>query len=280
MQKDEKKVLSRRTYRERQKVHLDLWQFAEEHPYVSVGAIVMALFLAMAHLWVFLGIWFLLVIGVIVYIGYDRNSKRTLRLEVKLTGARKLRLLKAIQLGGSIVMFLAAYMRRIVSINFQSAGAQDSFQILQGFLQTNNQYAQQGSRLLNLLNSFLGNGLFAQYRYATSSAQFMSDASGRWIVIWIFALMIAPAICFLSQFLREPYSRRMSLITSAISVGLFALTPSVIHRLVIQYAINHQMNQAVVSNAFSVGPMAYIAIVCSLIVFTLSLYRCVKHDQF
>ena len=202
-------------------------------------------------------------------------------MEFKLGGNKTLHLLKALQLGASMIMFLSTYMRQVVTINFQTTGSQDMLKMLQGAAaSTNNVYAAQGANVVGLLDSLLGGSLWGTYRYATNSGQFMNDPAGRWIMIWTFLLMVAPAICVLAQFFREPYSRRAMLVGSGISTVLFVLTPTMINRWAYQFAINHQINPAQIGQMFSVGYMAYFGMGCSILVFVIAIIRSIKRDKF
>ncbi len=145
---------------------------------------------------------------------------------------------------------------------------------------TNNVYAAQGANAVGLLDNLLGGSLWGTYRYAANSGQFMNDSAGRWIMIWTFLLMVAPAICVLAQFFREPYSRRAMLVGSGISTVLFILTPTLIHQWANQFAINHQINTAQIGQMFSVGYMAYFGMGCSILVFVIAIIRSIKRDNF
>ncbi|MCH3905059.1 MAG: cytochrome C5 [Lactobacillus sp.] len=234
----------------------------------------------MAKWWIGAVIVAIVAIIAVVYILHSKNPAGTLSVEFRMGGSQKLHVLQAIQMGAACIMFLAAYMRKIVKIDFQAAGSKDSLQMLQGLLQNNNSYAQQGASFINRLNQLLGNTLFSQYRYATSSAQFMNDPAGRWMMVWIFLLMLAPAVCVLSQFLREPYARRTCLWASVGSTLILCLTPIVMNHLVAQFAANHQVSVAAIQPAFAVGGGAFWAGLCSIIVLGISIYREVKQDRF
>ncbi|MBP2058178.1 phosphatidylglycerophosphate synthase [Lactobacillus colini] len=279
----EKRRLTREEYRQKVEKNskLNVWDLCLDRPYVSVAFIILAIFFIMIKWW--LG---LLILGVafiisILTIAHSRNPEKTLSIEFRLGGSRILNLLKAIQIGASLLLFLATYMRQVVSINFQTAGSQDALNLLQGAAaSTNNAYAAEGANAVGVLNNLLGGSLLGTYRYAASSAQFMNDSGGRAIMIWIFFLMLAPAICVLAQFFREPYSRRALLVGSGSSMVLFALTPILIRHWAGVYAVNHQISQAQINQAFSVGYMAYIAIICSIVVFVIAVYRSIKQDNF
>jgi hypothetical protein len=277
-----RRPMTRAAYREQEARHhqVNFWRLIADRPYVSVACFVLLLVAILAHWWLFL-ILLLIVMAVgIAYILHSKDPDHVLSLEFHMSGSGKLNMLKAIQLGASCIMFLMAYMRKIVSIDFQKAGASDSFQIVQGLLQNNgNGYAQRGSQALGQLNGLLGNGLFSQYRYATSSAQFMADPNGRWLMVWTFLLMLVPAVCVLAQFFREPYARNATLVAAIISVILFAVTPSFIRREVVAFGATHNIPEAAVSQAFSVGSGTYIAIFCGLIVLAIAIYRVVKKDN-
>lgn len=190
-------------------------------------------------------------------------------------------MLRALELGSSVVMFLATYMKQVVSVDFSSAGSTDSFQIIQGMLSNNGgYYGQRGSYFLNLLNTVTGGQLWSSYRYATNSAQMMSSNSGRWIIIWIMLLMIAPAFCVLAQFFKEPYSRNATLVTSLITTVSFVLTPVLMRRWVVGYAMENQMAREAANNAVHIGTMAYVGMGCSIMVLIIAIYRFVKQDNF
>lgn len=275
--------LTREQYRQHVVAHSkqNIWDLALDRPYISVAVVVLAIIFVMAQWWLGLIVLILLAIAGLFFIAYSKNPAKTLSIEFRIGGSKKLNFLKAIQLGASMVMFLSTYMRQVVVINFQNAGSQDSLKLIQGAAaQTNNAYATQGANLVGVLDNLLGGSLWGTYRYATNSAQFMSDPAGRWIMIWTFLLMLAPAICVLAQFFREPYSRRAMLVGSASATILFTLTPFLIKRWGNQYGINHQMNAIQVSQMFSVGYMAYFAIVCAIIVLVIAIYRISKKDKF
>ncbi|KRL80268.1 d-ala,d-ala ligase [Lactobacillus ultunensis DSM 16047] len=262
-------------------VKLNFWNIFSDRPYVSVAIIVLALFFIMIKLWWGLAILLLLVIAGIFIIGHSHHPNRVLSLEFHLKASRKLSMLRAFELGGSVVMFLATYMKQVVSVDFSSAGSTDSFQILQGALSNNGgYYGQQGSYFLSLLNTVTGGQLWSSYRYATNSAQMMSSNSGRWIIIWIMLLMIAPAICVLAQFFREPYSRNTTLVTSLITTVSFILTPVLMRKWVVGYAMENQITRTVANNAVHIGTMAYVGMACSILVLIIAIYRFVKQDNF
>ena len=108
----------------------------------------------------------------------------------------------------------------------------------------------------------------------------MNSHAGVDIILWILLLMIAPAFCVLAQFFKEPYSRNTALVSSLIASIMLTLTPSVMRRLVISYGIENQMSIQAAQSAFSVGPMAYLAILCAYAVLIISIYRVIKHDDF
>lgn len=262
-------------------VKLNFWNIFSDRPYVSVAIIVLALFFIMIKLWWGLAILLLLVIAGIFIIGHSHHPNRVLSLEFHLKASRKLSMLRAFELGGSVVMFLATYMKQVVSVDFSSAGSTDSFQILQGALSNNGgYYGQQGSYFLSLLNTVTGGQLWSSYRYATNSAQMMSSNSGRWIIIWIMLLMIAPAICVLAQFFREPYSRNTTLVTSLITTVSFILTPVLMRKWVVGYAMENPITRTVANNAVHIGTMAYVGMACSILVLIIAIYRFVKQDNF
>lgn len=260
---------------------LNFWDIFADRPYVSVAVIVVAIFLIMTKMWwgllILLG---LVIIGIIV-IGHSHHPDQVLSLEFKMQASRKLSTLRAIQFGASITMFLATYMKQVVTVNFSSAGSTDSFQVITGVLSNRGgSYGQQGTYFLNLLNTFTGGNLWSSYRYATNSAQMMNSPAGRNIVMWILLLMIAPAFCVLAQFFKEPYSRNASLIASIVSAVSFGLTPILMRRWIVSYAMENQMSEVAANNAVTIGGMAYVAIMCSFIVLAISIYRFVKKDNF
>lgn len=262
-------------------VKLNFWNIFSDRPYVSVAIIVLALFFIMIKLWWGLIVLLIAVIAGIYVIGRSHHPNRVLSLEFHMKASRKLSMLRAFELGGSVVMFLATYMKQVVSVDFSSAGSTDSFQIIQGMLSNNGgYYGQRGSYFLNLLNTVTGGQLWSSYRYATNSAQMMSSNSGRWIIIWIMLLMIAPAFCVLAQFFKEPYSRNATLVTSLITTVSFVLTPVLMRRWVVGYAMENQMAREAANNAVHIGTMAYVGMACSIMVLIIAIYRVVKQDNF
>lgn len=262
-------------------VKLNFWNIFSDRPYVSVAIIVLALFFIMIKLWWGLIVLLIAVIAGIYVIGRSHHPNRVLSLEFHMKASRKLSMLRAFELGGSVVMFLATYMKQVVSVDFSSAGSTDSFQIIQGMLSNNGgYYGQRGSYFLNLLNTVTGGQLWSSYRYATNSAQMMSSNSGRWIIIWIMLLMIAPAFCVLAQFFKEPYSRNATLVTSLITTVSFVLTPVLMRRWVVGYAMENQMAREAANNAVHIGTMAYVGMGCSIMVLIIAIYRFVKQDNF
>lgn len=262
-------------------VKLNFWNIFSDRPYVSVTIIVLALFFIMIKLWWGLIVLLIAVIAGIYVIGRSHHPNRVLSLEFHMKASRKLSMLRAFELGGSVVMFLATYMKQVVSVDFSSAGSTDSFQIIQGMLSNNGgYYGQRGSYFLNLLNTVTGGQLWSSYRYATNSAQMMSSNSGRWIIIWIMLLMIAPAFCVLAQFFKEPYSRNATLVTSLITTVSFVLTPVLMRRWVVGYAMENQMAREAANNAVHIGTMAYVGMGCSIMVLIIAIYRFVKQDNF
>ena len=266
--------------RSEQKIRLNFWQIFADRPYVSVIMLSMALFCVLAKWWIGLGLIIGLTIIGIFIIGRSHHPNRVLSLEFKLKASRKLSMVKALQLLGSTVMFLAAYMRQIVSVNFASAGTTDSLTLIQGVLNSHGTYGQQGSYFLSLFNSLTGGSLWGTYRYATNSSQMMNSSAGTMIILWIFLLMIAPAFCVLSQFFREPYSRHVMTIFSLISAASFMMTPYLMKKWVVQYAIENQMSQIAANTAVQVGGMVFPAIVSAILVFILAIYREIKRDEF
>lgn len=266
--------------RSEQKIHLNFWQIFADRPYVSVIMLSLALFCVLAKWWIGLGLIIGLTIIGIFIIGRSHHPNRVLSLEFKLKASRKLSMIKALQLLGSTVMFLAAYMRQIVSVNFASAGTTDSLTLIQGVLNSHGTYGQQGSYFLSLFNSLTGGSLWGTYRYATNSSQMMNSSAGTMIILWIFLLMIAPAFCVLSQFFREPYSRHVMTIFSLISAASFMMTPYLMKKWVVQYAIENQISQIAANNAVQVGGMVFPAIISAIFVFILAIYREIKRDEF
>lgn len=262
-------------------VKLNFWSIFTDRPYVSVAIIVLTLFLAMIKMWWGLLVLLVLVIVGIFVIGHSHHPNRVLSLEFHMKASRKLSMLRALELGGSVVMFLSTYMKQIVSVDFSSAGSTDSFQVIQGMLSnTGGYYGQRGSYFLSLLNTVTGGQLWSSYRYATNSAQMMSSNSGRWIIMWIMLLMIAPAICVLAQFFKEPYSRNATLITSLITTVSFILTPVVMRKWVVGYAMENQVAREAANNAVHIGTMAYVGMACSIMVLIIAIYRVIKQDKF
>lgn len=266
--------------RSEQKIRLNFWQIFADRPYVSVIMLSLALFCVLAKWWIGLGLIIGLTIIGIFIIGRSHHPNRVLSLEFKLKASRKLSMIKALQLLGSTVMFLAAYMRQIVSVNFASAGTTDSLTLIQGVLNSHGTYGQQGSYFLSLFNSLTGGSIWGTYRYATNSSQMMNSSAGTMIILWIFLLMIAPAFCVLSQFFREPYSRHVMTIFSLISAASFMMTPYLMKKWVVQYAIENQISQIAANNAVQVGGMVFPAIISAIFVFILAIYREIKRDEF
>lgn len=263
--------------RQSQTYQLDFWEIFTKRPYLAVMILVFIAFLVMLKAWM----WLFLVgitVGVGIFvIGHNHHPNRHLKLGFHLPAAGRLNLLKAIQLGGSLIMFLAAYMRQVVNVNFAAVGSTDGLNVVQGLLSSHGSYGQQGSYFLNLLNSLMGGSLWGSYRYATATSQLMSTSFGRTIVLWILLLMLAPALCVLAQFLREPISRRMQLITSLFAVVSFALTPVLMRN----WVANHLAASTAANAAPSIvtpGPMAIVAVACALLVLAIAIYRELKHD--
>lgn len=267
--------------KDQQHFKLNFWRIFSDRPYVSVALIVIAIFMAMIKWWWGLVILFILVVIGIFVIGHSHHPDRVLSLEFKMKASRKLSMLKSLQLGGAVLMFLSTYMKQVVSVNFSSAGSTDSLNVVEGLLTSHGGgLGQQGAYFLNLLNTVSGGSLWGSYRYATNSAQMMESPSGRWIVMWIFLLMIAPAFCLLAQFFKEPYSRNVTLVASIVSMISFGLTPILMRRWVIAYGMENNMSAQAAANSVSIGTMAYVAIACSIMVFIISLYRFIKQDNF
>lgn len=260
---------------------LNFWDIFADRPYVAVAIVVLAIFLVMAKLWWLLaGLVVIVAIGIFV-IGRSHHPDRVLSLEFKMKSSRKLSMLRALQFGGSIIMFLATYMKKVVTVNFSTAGSTDGLQIVQGILSNRGGvYGQQGSYFLNLLNTLTGGQLWGKYRYATNSAQMMNSSAGRLIIMWILLLMIAPAFCVLAQFFREPYSRNTALAASIVATISFVLTPRLLSKWIVEYAVENRIASAQAQAAISVGPMAYVAIFCAILVLVISIYRVIKKDRF
>ena len=260
---------------------LNFWDIFADRPYVAVAIVVLAIFLVMAKLWWLLaGLAVIVAIGIFV-IGRSHHPDRVLSLEFKMKSSRKLSMLRALQFGGSIIMFLATYMKKVVTVNFSTAGSTDGLQIVQGILSNRGGiYGQQGSYFLSLLNTLTGGQLWGKYRYATNSAQMMNSSAGRLIIMWILLLMIAPAFCVLAQFFREPYSRNTALAASIVATISFVLTPRLLSKWIVEYAVENRMASAQAQAAISVGPMAYVAIFCAMLVLVISIYRVIKKDRF
>ena len=277
------KKITREQYRQKVEKNnkINIWNLILNRPYVSDGVVVLGLLFIMTKWWIGLSILIVLVIIGIVIIAYSKTPSKTLSIEFRLAGSKKLNALKAIQFGAAMIMFLATYMRQVVVINFQSTGAQDSLKIIQGAAaQANNVYANQGINAISTLDNLMNGSLWGTYRYATSSAQFMSDPNGKWIMIWTFLLMLAPGLCVIAQFFKEPYSRRTMLVCSGISMVLFILTPILFNHWGQLYGLNHQMSQIQIDQMFSIGYMAYPAILCAIVVFVIAAYRSLKKDNF
>ena len=260
---------------------LNFWDIFADRPYVAVAIVVLAIFLVMAKLWWLLaGLAVIVAIGIFV-IGRSHHPDRVLSLEFKMKSSRKLSVLRALQFGGSIIMFLATYMKKVVTVNFSTAGSTDGLQIVQGILSNRGGvYGQQGSYFLSLLNTLTGGQLWGKYRYATNSAQMMNSSAGRLIIMWILLLMIAPAFCVLAQFFREPYSRNTALAASIVATISFVLTPRLLSKWIVEYAVENRMASAQAQAAISVGSMAYVAIFCAILVLVISIYRVIKKDRF
>ncbi|KRL89137.1 D-ala,d-ala ligase [Lactobacillus kalixensis DSM 16043] len=243
--------------------------------------IVLAIFFALIEFWWGLVILFVLVIIGIYIIGHSHHPNQVLSLEFRLKASRKLSMLKAIQLGTAMIMFLATYMRRVVSVNFSAAGSTDSLHIVEGILSNQGgSYGQQGAYFLNLFNTISGGSLCGSYRYATNTAQMMDSSAGRAIIMWILLLMIAPAFCVVAQFFKDLYSRNATLVGSIISTISLCLTPTLMRRWVIEYGMQNNVSQQAAAKAISVGSMAYVAIICSFVLLFISLYRFIKKDNF
>ncbi|WP_223896266.1 cytochrome C5 [Lactobacillus huangpiensis] len=260
---------------------LNFWDIFADRPYIAVAIVVLAIFLVMAKLW-----WLLAALAIVVAIGIfvigrSHHPNRVLSLEFKMKSSRKLSMLRALQFGGSIIMFLATYMKKVVTVNFSTAGSTDSLQVVQGILSNRGGvYGQQGSYFLSLLNTLTGGQLWGKYRYAANSAQMMSSGAGRLIIMWVLLLMIAPAFCVLAQFFREPYSRNTALVASIIATISFVLTPRFLSKWIVEYAVENRMASSQAQAAISVGPMAYVAMLCAILVLVISVYRVIKKDRF
>ena len=108
----------------------------------------------------------------------------------------------------------------------------------------------------------------------------MNSSAGRLIIMWILLLMIAPAFCVLAQFFREPYSRNTALAASIVATISFVLPPRLLSKWIVEYAVENRMASAQAQAAISVGPMAYVAIFCAILVLVISIYRVIKKDRF
>lgn len=260
---------------------LNFWEVFSDRPYLAVAIAVLAIFLVMVKLWWLLGILLIIVVVGIYIIGRSHHPDRVLSLEFKLKATKKLSMLRALQFGGSMVMFLATYMKKVVTVNFSTAGSTDGLQVVQGVLSNRGGfYGQQGSYLLSLLNTLTGGQLWGKYRYAANSAQMMNSDAGRLIIMWVLLLMIAPAISFLAQFFKEPYSRNVVLISAAVATVSFILTPHLMNKWIVAYAMENQMTHAQAQAAVHVGPMAYVAMLCAILVLVIAIYRVFKQDRF
>lgn len=269
---------SRSDYRH---LKLNFWEIFSDRPYLAVAVVVLGIFFIMAKLWWLLVVLLFLVILGILIIGRSHHPNRVLSLEFKLKAQKKLSILRALQFGGSIVMFLATYMKKVVTVNFSTAGSTDGLQIVQGILSNRGGiYGQQGSYFLSLLNTLTGGQLWGKYRYATNSAQMMNSSAGRLIIMWVLLLMLAPAFCVLAQFFREPYARNTALTASIVATFSFILTPHLMRKWITAYAMENQLAHDQALAAISVGPMAYVAILCAILVLIISIYRVIKQDKF
>ena len=70
----------------------------------------------MIKLWWGLIVLLIAVIAGIYVIGRSHHPNRVLSLEFHMKASRKLSMLRAFELGGSVVMFLATYMKQVVVI--------------------------------------------------------------------------------------------------------------------------------------------------------------------
>lgn len=260
---------------------LNFWQIFSDRPYIAVGIVVLAIFFVMAKLWWLLAFLAVIVIIGIFVIGHNHHPNQVLSLEFKMKASKKLSMLRALQFGGAIIMFLATYMKKVVTVNFTSAGSTDGLQVVQGILSNRGGfYGQQGSYILSLLNTLTGGQLWGKYRYATSSAQMMNSSAGRLIIMWVLLLMIAPAFCVMAQFFREPYSRNTALVASIVATVSFVLTPRLLRKWIVEYAMENHMANEQAQAAITIGPMAYVAMLCAVLVLVISIYRVIKKDHF
>ncbi|RMC38671.1 MULTISPECIES: cytochrome C5 [unclassified Lactobacillus] len=260
---------------------LNFWEIFSDRPYLAVTVIVLAIFFIMAKLWLLLVLLLLLVIVGVLVIARSHHPNQVLSLEFKLKAQRKLSMLRSLQFGGSIIMFLATYMKKVVTVNFSTAGSTDGLQVIQGILSNRaGIYGQQGSYFLSLLNTLTGGQLWGKYRYATNSAQMMNSNAGRLIIIWVLLLMLAPAFCVLAQFFREPHARNATLVASLIATVDLLLTPYLMRKWIVAYAMENRLAHEQAMAAISIGPMAYIAMLCSILVLMISIYRIIKQDKF
>lgn len=270
--------MSRTDYRH---LKLNFWQIFADRPYVSVTIIVLAIFLIMVKQWWLLALLAVIVAAGIFIIGRSHHPNQVLSLEFKMKAAKKLSMLRAMQFGGAIVMFLATYMKKVVTVNFSTAGSTDGLHVIQGILSNRGGvYGQQGSYILSLLNTLTSGQLWGKYRYAANSAQMMNSGAGRLIIMWVLLLMVAPAFCVLAQFFREPYSRNTALVASIVATASFGLTPHLLRKWIVEYAVENSMTREQAQAAISVGPMAYVAMLCALLVLIISIYRVIKKDRF
>ncbi|MBA1392744.1 cytochrome C5, partial [Lactobacillus sp. XV13L] len=250
-------------------------------PYLAVAIVVLAIFLIMAKQWWLLALLAILVVLGVLVIGRSHHPSRVLSLEFKLKDSRKLSMLRALQFGGSIVMFLATYMKKVVTVNFSTAGSTDGLQVVQGLLSNRaGVYGQRGSYFLSLLNTLTGGQLWGKYRYAANSAQMMNSSAGRLIIMWVLLLMIAPAFCVLAQFFREPYARNTALVSAVVATVSLVLTPHLMRKWIVEYAVENRMASDQAQAAITIGPMAYVAMLCAVLVLAIAIYRVVKKDRF
>ena len=112
--KKNQNVLTREEYRQRLASHgkVNVWDLFLNRPYVSVTLIVLAIIFIMTKWWLGLAILIVVAIAGVFIIVKSKNPDRTLSLEFKLGGNKTLHLLKALQLGASMIMFLSTYMRQ------------------------------------------------------------------------------------------------------------------------------------------------------------------------
>lgn len=68
--------------------------------------------------------------------------------------------------------------------------------------------------------------------------------------------------------------------TSIISTVSFVLTPVLMRKWVVGYAMENQVAREAANNAVHIGTMAYVGMACSILVLVIALYRFIKQDNF